>query len=101
MNQKLEFINLLNMTALHFWLFLGKNKIIRFIEEKCSDFLHIRKVYCNFAESHEDTMSMAILHVAFIALCFFSVFPFLSDICYFIDTCFLSDICSFSALHFL
>ena len=46
-------------------------------------------------------MSMAIPHVAFIALCFFSVLPFLSDICSFIDTCFLSDICSFSALRFL
>lgn len=74
MNQKLEFINLLNMTALHFWLFLGKNKIIRFIEEKCSDFLHIRKVYCNFAESHEDTMSMAILMLplsSFVSLVYF------------------------------
>lgn len=74
MNQKLEFINLLNMTALHFWLFLGKNKIIRFIEEKCSDFLHIRKVYCNFAESHEDTMSMAILMLPlspFVSLVYF------------------------------
>lgn len=74
MNQKLEFINLLNMTALHFWLFLGKNKIIRFIEEKCSDFLHIRKVYCNFAESHEDTMSTAILMLPlspFVSLVYF------------------------------
>lgn len=74
MNQKLEFINLLNMTALHFWLFLSKNKIIRFIEEKCSDFLHIRKVYCNFAESHEDTMSMAILMLPlspFVSLVYF------------------------------